>query len=162
LISLQPQSRRVLLGRDVQFSVQAQGIDVGYQWLFNGAPLSGATTSSWSISNVGFDRAGLYSVILSNAYGSVTSSSARLDVDQIVAWGGGSNGETNVPTGLTNIVAVAAGGSHCLALRENGTITGWGVGTSNTGFFLEYGQAISPLGLTNAIAIAAGNLHSVA
>jgi len=37
-----------------------------------------------------------------------------------------SSGATNVPTGLSNVVAVAAGNFHCLALRSNGTLVAWG------------------------------------
>ena len=33
-------------------------------------------------------------------------------------------------SGLTGIVAIAAGGSHSLALRDNGSVYAWGNGTS--------------------------------
>ena len=39
----------------------------------------------------------------------------------MVAWGDDSAGQTNVPAGLTNVVAVAAGGFHSLALKNDGT-----------------------------------------
>jgi hypothetical protein len=53
-----------------------------------------------------------------------------------------------------NIVAVAAGGSHQLALRDDGTVFAWGSNTS--------GQTNVPAGATNVIAIAAGTSHSLA
>ncbi|MEI9863684.1 MAG: RCC1 domain-containing protein [Limisphaerales bacterium] len=37
-----------------------------------------------------------------------------------VAWGRNSNGQTNIPAGLSNVVAVAAGFSHSLALKNDG------------------------------------------
>jgi hypothetical protein len=55
---------------------------------------------------------------------------------------------------LTNVVAIAAGGYHSLALRANGTVVAWG----HDG----YGQKDVPLGLTNVVAIAAGQFHSLA
>src|SRR6185369_7617612 len=55
---------------------------------------------------------------------------------------------------LSNVVAVAAGADHCLALRKNGTLVGWGRNDS--------GQITLPLFLTNALAIAAGAQHSSA
>jgi hypothetical protein len=51
-------------------------------------------------------------------------------------------------------VAVAAGSSHALALKRDGTIVGWG---SNGN-----GQATPPVGLSNVVAISAGEVHSMA
>jgi len=34
----------------------------------------------------------------------------------IIAWGDNAFGQTNVPVGLTHVVAIAAGGAHSLAL----------------------------------------------
>ena len=38
-----------------------------------------------------------------------------------------------VPSGLSKVVAVAAGSYHSLALRSDGTVAAWGAGTVNTG-----------------------------
>lgn len=65
---------------------------------------------------------------------------------------------TNLPTGLTNVIAVSAGprGSptHSLASRADGTVAAWG---NNA-----YGQCNVPPNLTNVAAVAAGGRHSVA
>jgi len=53
-----------------------------------------------------------------------------------------------VPPAATNIVAVAAGGSHSMALRDNGSVIAWG---SNWD-----GQTNVPPTATNVVAIAAG------
>jgi len=37
-----------------------------------------------------------------------------------------SSGDTVVPAGLTNVAAIAAGGFHSLALKEDGTLALWG------------------------------------
>ena len=63
-------------------------------------------------------------------------------------------GQTDAPPGLSNIVAIAAGGNHSLALTGGGEVVAWGLNTS--------GQATVPGGLTNIVAIAAGTNHSVA
>jgi Regulator of chromosome condensation (RCC1) repeat len=54
---------------------------------------------------------------------------------------------------LTNVVAIAAGAYHGLALKADGTVVGWGDNRD--------GQIIIPTGLTNAVAIAAGEYTSL-
>jgi hypothetical protein len=80
----------------------------------------------------------------------------------VVAWGdytilepgdGPYSGDTNVPPGLTDVVAIAAGGS-ALALKANGTVVAWGDNT--------YGETNVPAGLTNVVAIAAGDNFNLA
>jgi hypothetical protein len=72
----------------------------------------------------------------------------------VVAWGDNSAGQTNVPAGLTNVLAVAAGRDHSLALTIDHRVIGWG---NNT-----YGPTNVPGWLTNAIAVAAGSGFSLA
>ena len=62
----------------------------------------------------------------------------------VVAWGNNANGQAEVPPGLSNVVAISAGGDlgslieHNLALRSDGTVIGWGGDL--------YGQADVPVG----------------
>ncbi|MGO8676635.1 MAG: hypothetical protein ACLQVX_12280, partial [Limisphaerales bacterium] len=72
------------------------------------------------------------------------------------AWGDNNAGQVSpIPSAaLSGVVAVAGGGSHSLALRNDGTVVAWG--------WDNYGQADVPAGLTNAIAISAGSLQSMA
>lgn len=72
----------------------------------------------------------------------------------ISCWGDNSYGQCDVPEGITDVVAVAAGYYHTLALRSDGTVSAWGANWS--------GQCDVPHGLTNAVAVAAGESHSVA
>jgi alpha-tubulin suppressor-like RCC1 family protein len=72
----------------------------------------------------------------------------------VVAWGDDSHSQTNVPPGLTNIVAVAGGSFHSLALDGTGEVLGWGDNI--------LGETTSPSGLSNAVAIAAGDGFSLA
>ncbi|HOC55404.1 MAG TPA: immunoglobulin domain-containing protein [Verrucomicrobiota bacterium] len=78
-ITVQPESQAVAAGSSVTFSVTASGSPVlSYQWRFNGTNLAGATASSYTLSNVQSAGVGLYSVVVSNPYGSVTSLEAAL------------------------------------------------------------------------------------
>jgi alpha-tubulin suppressor-like RCC1 family protein len=54
---------------------------------------------------------------------------------------------------LSNVVAVAAGGAHSLALMSNGTVTAWGANWN--------GQCAIPPTATNAVAVAAGLYHTL-
>ena len=61
-----------------------------------------------------------------------------------------------VPSSLgTDVIAIAAGYEHALALRTNGTVVGWGGGN-------YYRQNSIPAGLTNVVAIASGDYHNLA
>jgi hypothetical protein len=72
----------------------------------------------------------------------------------VVAWGANGALQSNVPTNVTNAVAVAGGSTHSLALRKTGAVAGWGDNTN--------GETASPSNLTNAVAIAAGDRFSLA
>jgi len=65
--------------------------------------------------------------------------------------------QTNVPAGLSGVIAIAAGYYHSLALKSDGTVVAWGA----TGV-VDYGQADVPAGLSGVTAIAAGGSHSLA
>lgn len=89
-IPMQPQSQTVNAGGSVQFSVTASGRPaVSYQWNFNGMAINGATGSSYSFSNAQSGNAGSYTVVVSNAMGSLTSSPAMLTVTASSGGGGG-------------------------------------------------------------------------
>ena len=62
---------------------------------------------------------------------------------------------------MTNVVSIAAGGLHGLALKANGTVEGWGA-RGTTDFTQDFGQENAPSDLTNAVSIAAGFFHSLA
>jgi alpha-tubulin suppressor-like RCC1 family protein len=80
----------------------------------------------------------------------------------VVAWGFNSFGQTNVPSDLTNAIAIAAGDEHTLALRADGTVAAWGAGLEDSGAYGQYGQCLIPYGLEGVAAFAAGSWHSVA
>jgi len=81
-ILTQPTNNSAFSGTAISFSVAAAGTSpLTYQWIFNGTnDLLGQTTSSLPLANVQSSNAGNYSVTVSNAFGSITSSIATLTV----------------------------------------------------------------------------------
>ncbi|MDA1275554.1 MAG: immunoglobulin domain-containing protein [Verrucomicrobia bacterium] len=78
------QDQTVIAGTDVTFQITAGGLEpLQYKWRFNGQIISGATSSTLSMANVQPSDAGLYSVEVSNATGSVSSREANLVVEVI-------------------------------------------------------------------------------
>jgi hypothetical protein len=165
VIRVQPVDLVFPLRANARFDLSARGsAPLSYQWFFNSNAISGANSSFLLISGVQATNSGYYQCTVSNAYGSIASSNAFLVVGPRVvrAWGGNSYGQTNVPRQLTNVSAIAAGYYYNLALNPDGTLTGWGMGTNNTGFSGEYGQAKPPADLTNVITMTAEQWHSLA
>ncbi|MGA2240993.1 MAG: choice-of-anchor Q domain-containing protein [Verrucomicrobiota bacterium] len=77
-----PQSQMVVLGSTVDFSATAAGYPpLDYQWFFNGMnAIDGATNSVLELENLQLSQSGAYTVVVTNLFGSVTSSPALLDV----------------------------------------------------------------------------------
>jgi type II secretory pathway component GspD/PulD (secretin) len=74
-ITAQPASQTVVSGNNTTFSVTAGGTPpLSYQWYFNGSPIAGANDANYSIIGVTASNEGSYSVVITNSYGSVTSS----------------------------------------------------------------------------------------
>lgn len=69
---------------------------------------------------------------------------------RVVTWGSDYYGESDVPASATNIVAIAAGPVHTLALNDRGELLAWGAS-----------DAVPPAGVSNLVAIAAGGFHSM-
>jgi uncharacterized repeat protein (TIGR03803 family) len=84
-IATHPQSQIVLVGSNVTFTAAAFGaLPLVFQWYYSdspaGSPTSGTNVSSYTLTNVGTNQAGNYSVQVINGYGSVTSFVATLTV----------------------------------------------------------------------------------
>ena len=158
-ISGPPQGRSVRIGGAARLTVIADGTSpIRYQWQFMGTNLPGATEASLSITNFQASQAGAYSVVVSNDSGSLSSQPAFLTVRTVLAWSypwKADDGEAYAtPASLTNVVALARGADHALALRADGTVVAWGDN--------RYGQTQVPAGLTQVTAIACGSFFSLA
>lgn len=79
-----PISHIVQPGSTVTFYVVANAYPApAYQWLFNGDPIAGATSSSHTVTNVAPGDVGGYSVLVSNTEGTNTSQTATLWLNSI-------------------------------------------------------------------------------
>jgi alpha-tubulin suppressor-like RCC1 family protein len=148
----------VQVGDNVVLAVSATGSQpLGYTWRFNGIPYLNPPGPTLVINNVQAADSGFYVVTVTNQFGSVSSTSRVSVVNSpsaVVAWGDDSGGQTDVPPGLGDIVAVAGGDYHTIALRRNGTLLGWGYNGD--------GQATVPASALRFVAIAAGGSHNLA
>ena len=96
-----------------------------------------------------------YRVVASNALGMAWGADKQFTTGgRVQVWGNGALGETNLPTGLTNVVGLGAGANHGLGLKTDGTVIAWG---SN-----NFGQTNVPVELTNVVEVAGGLQHSLA
>jgi hypothetical protein len=108
MINSQPQSLNTNAGASAMFTVGATGNPApNYQWRLNGNPIGGATSSTYTRTNVQAVDTGDYSVVVTNVAGSVVSSNATLTVNSGVAaiiaqWNFNSpTSDANVATGIT-------------------------------------------------------------
>lgn len=106
------------VGSTVSFSALAMGTPVlSYQWFFNNGSLSGATNATLTFTDVSSTQAGNYQIVVTNAYGSATSSVVSLTLTN-------SGGSTNVVYSADEgslRAALSIGGWVSLAF--NGTLT---------------------------------------
>lgn len=72
-ILLPPASETVFVGDSASFSAQAVGGDLSYQWNFVAEPIPGATNNTLILTNVALSDAGYYTVVVSNAAGTASS-----------------------------------------------------------------------------------------
>ena len=69
-------------GQTAVLSVGAVGSGtLSYQWYFNGVAVATATNAVFTLNSVQFTNAGLYTVVVSSAYGSITNAPALLVVN---------------------------------------------------------------------------------
>jgi hypothetical protein len=92
----------VSVGSNASLSVTASGTaPLSYQWFKSGTAVSGATSSTLSLSNVQNSDAGSYTVAVSNSITTTTSSAATLTVTTSApppppSGGGGGGGALSV------------------------------------------------------------------
>ena len=80
-IVAQPTNQTVVMGQTAEFSVTATGTQpLSYQWTFDTTNIAGGTNATLVLTNVQFDQAGAYAVVITNIHGSTLSSNANLTV----------------------------------------------------------------------------------
>ncbi len=118
-ITAQPQGQTVTVGFNAQFSVAASGRPAPtYQWSFNGAVISGATSSTLGLTKVQSSQVGNYTVTVTNASGSATSAAATLTVNALST---GSSSSGGAGGGVMDAwfvgLLVVAGAVRCAGIR---------------------------------------------
>ncbi|HEV2208313.1 MAG TPA: M6 family metalloprotease domain-containing protein [Verrucomicrobiae bacterium] len=154
-ITVQPSDRFVTAATPAVFAVVAGGTPaLNYQWRFNGRDIGGATNRVLTLASPTPADAGLYSVLIANAYGQVLSVEASLGLLPFAALGDDSTGQLEAPNLATDVIAIAAGSWHTLALGRNGRVLAWGENYD--------GQCNVPANLGPIQALAGGGYHSLA
>ena len=101
-ITSAPQDQTIPVGNSVTFSVSAAGsAPLFYQWYHGGAPLAGATQSTFTTNNISYASAGSYSVVVSNLTTHIASITNMLTVT--------AGAPTISPSPLPNYVQTAGG-----------------------------------------------------
>ncbi|MDB6059225.1 MAG: Immunoglobulin I-set domain protein, partial [Verrucomicrobiales bacterium] len=156
------------------FPINGSG-PMSLQWRFHPSGSSGiftnipgATNDELVFNPLYATNGGSYSLLASNSFGVLNLGFFPLTVRQVVAWGDNTYGKTNVPTSLTNAIAVCGGGYYnMLALRDDGSLVIWGLTSPATPAFTnltEINGASSGgsvyLGLTTNGTVIAGGASS--
>jgi uncharacterized delta-60 repeat protein len=160
-IIVQPVSQSVLAGTQVTFTVTAVGDPtLQYQWRKNGLNLPGQTFGSLSVPNAQDANEGAYSVVVSNPFGTVTSTLANLTVNNPPTVTG-QPGPQDVIQGNPSSFTVAVGGDGPCTFqwRKNGVgIPGavsatFAIGSSQRADAANYSVVIScPFGTVTSLA----------
>jgi hypothetical protein len=107
IISMAPTNTTVCPGMTANFSVNASGTGLSYQWYNIAGPLAGQTNSILSLPNVKAANEGTYNVVVKGACGVPVTNSAFLSVGQVNVVTNGPSNTTNCP-GSTAIFTVGA------------------------------------------------------
>jgi hypothetical protein len=147
VITSQPASITVPVGRTANFSVSAYGIGLTYRWTKNGALINGATSSTFAALASLSDNGTQFSVIVSNAAGSVSSMSATLTVppaSTLLLNSSASSlnfGNVGVSTSAVQKLAITNAGNASITISQV-SIAGAGFNASGAnGLILSPGQS---------------------
>jgi alpha-tubulin suppressor-like RCC1 family protein len=162
------------IGGTVSLAVQAVGAGpLAYQWFKDGRWLAGATNSTLILPGATLANAGIYNVVITNNYRMHLSEPIPVSAGGagLLAWGLNSYGQLGDGTTttrtlpemmVTNAVQAAAGGSHSLFVKSDGTL--WAAGYN---YYGQLGDGSTTSHLTpeyvgtNVISVAAGYQHSL-
>ena len=120
---VQPTGGVVRAGTNFTFTGAASGTPpIAYQWRKNGNPLTGATTTSFSLTNVQSGDAGTYSLSASNSAGTALSDGAALFVDSFPRILADPVSVIVSPGGNTNFTVMADGPALSYQWWHNNTL----------------------------------------
>lgn len=148
------------IGERFRLAAEATGAGVvRAEWWRNGVLLAGENALTLDKTLTGAVDAGVYEAVMRDEANRVQVLpffvvTPPAKPTQLVAWGDNSLGQTEVPEGLQDVVEIATGDAHTLALRFDGTVVAWGDDA--------FGQSAVPEDLHDVVAIAAGAAYSAA
>ena len=117
-----PLAATVCVGSPVSFSTTAGGTGpFTYQWKKNGAPISGATASSYAIAAVVPSNAGAYSVAVTGACGTVEPAAATLVVNAAVTASAPAGATVCVGSPVSFSTTAGGTGPFTYQWKKNGT-----------------------------------------
>lgn len=134
-----PASQTVMAGATVTLSAATSGA-TAYQWQYYGSNIAGATSSTYTIPNIGEYQGGVFNAVVTTGSGTLTSTPATVAVD-VNARLVNLSGSAYVGTGAENLIAgfiVSGSGNKDVLLR--------GVGPALGGF--DVAAALSKASLT--------------
>jgi O-glycosyl hydrolase len=125
-ISLQPTNQSVVPGGSAAFSVGAAGsAPLAYQWQFDGTNLTDATNATLVLNAVAAANAGSYDVVVTNAYGSVSSVTATLSVLGVPVSFVTSSGGIQYSNGQLHLTLSGLTGQGSVLIEASTNLTQW-------------------------------------
>ncbi|MFM2293894.1 MAG: hypothetical protein RLZZ350_307, partial [Verrucomicrobiota bacterium] len=150
IITVQPTNRIVGVTSNATFSVSTGvgNAPFAFQWRKNISPLTGATNSAYTNASAQLSDAGNYTLIVTNAFGAVTSSVATLTVTS--------------PPPVVAFAALVTNGYAPLTVNFTNTTTGatnftWTFGDGNTSSATNPANTFSNVGTFSVTLVAAGD-----
>lgn len=137
-----PQAHTLKVGEAATLTVAAVGQDpITFQWYKDGVAITGATGTSYTISNATTASAGSYTVTIASPQGTLTSAAARIDIDagnpnpnpsEPAAWLSNLSVRTTMTAGqLLTVGLYVNGGAESILVRGAGpALENYGVTTA--------------------------------
>jgi hypothetical protein len=147
-ITSDPSATTTCAGVSASFAVSASGSGLTYQWSFNSANISGATSATYTITNPQAANIGNYRVTVSNGCTSVPSAPVALTVNPIAGIGTQPINTSVCPGGTVSLSTAANGtGPFTYVWEKEVTTNNWSATGTNS----------PTLSLSNVTSTAGGN-----
>ena len=147
-------------GETLSLSVDAGGSpNLSYRWRKNGSVIGGATTNSYTKANMAGADNGNYDVVITNAFGTVTSAVATINIQSQTFPSITTQplGRTVYRAGYVNLSVVADGGNLKYRWRQNGSLL---AGGTNASYIIAYAQGTNAGTYTVIITNSVGSVTS--
>ncbi len=172
VITSQPSGSSINGGASATFSVSATGLGtLTYQWFKNGVAISGATGTSYTVSNATGADAGNYTVDVTGTCGTVTSNAAALVVNTLTITSQPVSATQCAGTNVTfNVSATVSSGSISYQWKKNGSaisgatnssLTLTGISASDAGSYSVEATSGSVSATSNAATLTVNALTTI-